>query len=74
MNLELALGVLKEGLKLWNAKEATKYLDKVIKLEAEYYGILSKPEKLRSQLALDKLLREFNSVAKNFVKYRSQIK
>ena len=74
MNLELALGVLKEGLKLWNAKEATKYLDKVIKLEATYYGILEKPERLRSQLALDKCLRELNSIAKNFVKYRSEVK
>jgi len=74
MNLELALGVLKEGLKLWNAKEANKYLDKIIKLEASYYGILEKPERLRSQLALDKLLRDINSVAKNFIKYRTQIK
>jgi hypothetical protein len=74
MNLELALGVLKEGLKLWNSKEGTKYLDKMIKLEAEYYGILEKPERLRSQLALDKLMREFQSIAKNFVKYHSQVK
>ena len=74
MDLALVLGVLKEGLKLWNTKEGTKYLDKMIKLEAEYYGILEKPERLRSQLALDKCLREFNSIAKNFVKYRTENK
>lgn len=73
MDLALALGVLKEGLKLWNTKESTKYIDKVIKLEAQYYGILAKPERLRSQLALDKCLRELNSIAKNFIKYRSPI-
>jgi hypothetical protein len=74
MDLTLALGVLKEGLKLWNAKESNKYLDKVIKLEAQYYGILEKPERLRSQLAADKCLRELNSIAKNFVKYRTENK
>jgi hypothetical protein len=37
MNLNLILGVLKESLKLWNAKEADKYLSEVLKLEKEYY-------------------------------------
>ena len=69
MELGLVLGVLKEGLKLWNSKEGTKYLDRVITLEKEYYEILSKPESVRSQLALDKRMRELNSIAKNFVSY-----
>ena len=41
MDLKLFLGVLKEALKLWSTKEGQKYLDKVIKLEKEYYEDLS---------------------------------
>lgn len=67
MELGLILGVLKEGLKLWNAKEATKYLDRVIKLEKEYYDELSRPENDRSQLYLDKRMLELSSIAKNFI-------
>lgn len=69
MELSLILGVLKEGLKLWNAKEANKYLDQVLKLEKEYYEELSKPESNRSQLFLDKRMRELRNIAENFVKY-----
>lgn len=72
MDLTLILGVLKEGLKLWNAKEANKYVDKVIKLEKEYHEELSKPESIRSQLYLDKRLRELKTIAENFVKYPSK--
>jgi hypothetical protein len=70
MDLSLILGVLKEGLKLWNTKEGTKYLDRVIKLEKQYYEELSKPELERSQLYLDERLRELNRIAENFVSYR----
>jgi hypothetical protein len=72
MKLELILGVLKEGLKLWNAKEGSKYLDRVIKLEKEYYEELSQPEPKRSQFYLDKRMRELNSIAENFIKYRTE--
>lgn len=74
MNLELVLGVLKEGLKLWNTKEATKYLDRVTELEKQYYEELSKPELKRSQLYLDSRMRELNIIAKSFVKYRTENK
>jgi len=69
VDLGLALGVLKEGLKLWNAKEATKYMDKVVKLEKEYYAELSLDEDERSQLTLDKCLLDIATIAKNFVQY-----
>ena len=72
MELGLILGVLKEGLKLWNAKEANKYLDKVIKLEKEYYEELSRPEDERSQLTLDQCLLDISIIAENFVKYARQ--
>lgn len=71
MDLTLILGVLKEGLKLWNAKESVKYLDRVIKLEKEYYEELSLPEDERSQLYLDERLRELGTIAKAFVSYNS---
>lgn len=71
MDLALILGVLKEGLKLWNAKESVKYLDRVIKLEKEYYEELSLPEDERSQLYLDERLRELGTIAKAFVSYNS---
>jgi hypothetical protein len=35
MDLQLALGILREGLKLWASKESTKYLDKIVKLEKD---------------------------------------
>lgn len=69
MDLALILGVLKEGLKLWNVKEASKYLDKVIKLEKEYYEELSRHEDERSQLYLDERMRELKTIAKAFVSY-----
>ena len=69
MELSLVLGVLKEGLKLWNSKESNKYIDKIIKLEGEYYDELRKPEGVRSQLYLDKCLLEITTIAKSFVNY-----
>lgn len=72
MELGLILGVLKEGLKLWNAKEATRYIDKLIKLEKGYYEELSKDEDNRSQLALDTILLDIKNIAENFVKYSSK--
>jgi hypothetical protein len=69
MSLGLLLGVLKEGLKLWNTKESSKYLDKVLKLENEYYEELSRHEDDRSQLFLDERLRELRGIAENFIKY-----
>lgn len=69
MNLSLILGLLKEGLKLWNAKEADKYLNEVLKLEKEYYAELAKSEDDRSQLYLDERLFELRRIAENFIQY-----
>lgn len=69
MDLQLFLGVLKEALKLWATKEGQKYLDKVIKLEKEYYEELSKPEDERSQLYLDERLLELQVISRSFVLY-----
>jgi len=72
MSLTLVLGILKEGLKLWGSKESTKYLDKVVKLEKEYYDEFSKNEDNRSQLYLDERMRDLKSIAENFIKFASK--
>jgi hypothetical protein len=67
MDLNLTLGVLKEGLKLWNAKEATKYLDRVIALEKDYYEELGKPSEDRSDYKLDSILLELRIISQSFI-------
>lgn len=69
MELDLLLGVLKEGLKLWNSKDSTKYLDKVIKLEKEYYEELSKPSSDRSDFKLDSILLQLRILSQSFIQY-----
>lgn len=69
MDLSLYLGILKEGLTLWNNKEATKYLDRVIKLEKEYYEEIAKPSDQQSDLAIDRILLELRIISQSFIKY-----
>lgn len=69
MELSLYLGILKEGLRLWGTKEGQKYLDRVIKLELEYYAELSKPEDGRSQFYLDSKLLELRIISQSFLKH-----
>ena len=69
MDLNLTLGVLKEGLKLWNAKEATKYLDRVIELEKEYYAELEKSSDSRSDYKLDSIMLELRIISQSFVQF-----
>lgn len=69
MELKLILGVLEQALKLWNTKESTKYLDRVLKLKEEYYEELDKDEDSRSQLYLDERLRELRTIAEAFISY-----
>jgi hypothetical protein len=69
MELNLVLGILKEGLKLWNSKEASKYLDKVIRLEKEYYEELQKDSEDRSDFKLDSILLELRVISQSFVQY-----
>jgi hypothetical protein len=69
MDISLLLGVLKEGLRLWNDRQSTKYLDRVISLEKKYYEELSKPSDERSDLELDRCLLEFKIISQSFVQY-----
>lgn len=70
MELGLVLGILKEGLKLSNTLIDRKYLDRVIRLEKEYYEELSRHFDERSDLALDKCLLELQTIAAVFAKYK----
>jgi hypothetical protein len=72
MELDLALGILKEGLTLWNHKESMKYLERVIKLEKEYYEELNKPLDARSDYKLDSIMLELNVISRSFVMYPGQ--
>jgi hypothetical protein len=69
MDLSLTLGLLKEGLKLWNNKEATKYIDRVIKLEKAYHDEMAKPLDDRSDLRIDDILLQLRVISQSFIHY-----
>lgn len=64
---ELLLGVLVEGLKLWNTKEANKYLDEVIELEKEWLDEYNKPRNERSNANLDDIESRLQLIGKHFI-------
>jgi hypothetical protein len=69
MDLSLTLGLLKEGLKLWNNKEATKYIDRVIKLEKAYHDEMAKPLDERSDLRINDVLLQLRVLSQSFIQY-----
>lgn len=64
------LAALVESLKLWNTKEGTKYLDRMIKLDQEWNEIIGKPRAQRSNRELDEIELEVESISKAWVTYR----
>lgn len=66
MTWTLALSLLEQGLKLWNTREARKYLDRVITLKKEWHEEYNRSD--RSQMALDKIERELKIIAETFSK------
>lgn len=64
---ELLLSVLLQGLKLWNSKEANKYLDEVVRLRTEWLEIYSKPRGQRDNEALDMIEMRLELISKTFV-------
>lgn len=69
MDLSLYVGVLKAGLELWSSKEATKYLDRVVKLEKEYNDEMAKHPDDRSDLSIDGILLELRILGQSFSKF-----
>ena len=58
--------VLVQGLKLWNAKESTKYLDEVLKLQKEWLEEYAKPRAKRSNANLDHIEQQLQLISKQF--------
>lgn len=67
MDVKLILGVLEQGLKLWNSKEANKYLDKLIKLRKDWYEEYNKPLDERSDVKLDSIELQLKILCQSFV-------
>ena len=59
--------VLAEGLKLWNSKESTKYLDEVLKLQKEWLKEYEKPFHKRSNADLDHIEQQLHIISRQFV-------
>ena len=65
MEFTLALEILKQGLMLWNSKESTKYLDRLIKLKKKWHEIYnSQPI---DHNALDDIQLELRIIGTSFV-------
>jgi hypothetical protein len=65
--VEVLFGVLMQGLKLWNNKESTKYLDEVIKLQQDYLNEYNKPRGSRNNNDLDNIELRLELLSKNFI-------
>ncbi len=67
MDVKLILGILEQGLKLWNSKEATKYIDKMVKLKKEWYEEYNKPLDQRSDVKLDFIELQLRILCQSFI-------
>jgi len=67
MEVDLVLGVLEQSLKLWNSKEADKYLSKMIKLKKEWYEEYNKPLNDRSDIKLDNIELQLRILCQSFI-------
>lgn len=67
MDIKLILGVLEQGLKLWNSKEADKYLAKMIHLKKEWYEEYDKPISERSDVKLDAIELHLRLLCQSFI-------
>jgi len=63
---KVIIQTLKTGLSLWLHKDQTKYLDKVIKLEKQYYVEDNKPEDRRDFAVLDNIDFELQLISEAF--------
>lgn len=66
--VDLLFSVLLQGLKLWNQKESTKYIDRVLKLRSDWLSEYQKPRNIRSNSNLDEIEQELQLIAKMFTK------
>lgn len=64
--IEAVLKALEAGLTLWNTKEGTKYLDRILNLKKDYHNEMSKPLNKRSDADLDNIIIELRFIADTF--------
>lgn len=64
-NTKVILNILDSALSIWKSKEATKYIDKKIKLEKEFYEEYNKPLEERSDAILDNLNLQLGILCNN---------
>lgn len=64
--IEVLFSVLLQGLKLWNTKESTKYLDEVLQLQKDWMDEYNKPRNLRSNANLDDIELRLQLISKQF--------
>lgn len=57
------LGIIDAALQIWESKEKTKYIDKRMQLEKDYYAEFNKPHETRSSAVLDNLEFELRVLA-----------
>lgn len=67
MDVKLVLSILEQGLKLWNSREANKYIDKMTKLKEEWYEEYNKPLEDRSDMRLDDIELRLRILCQSFV-------
>jgi hypothetical protein len=66
MNLGILFEVLAQGLRLWNEKEASKYLDEVLQLQKDWVREYEKPRNERSNANLDHIEQQLLLIGKLF--------
>lgn len=67
MDIQLILGILEQGLKLWNSKEADKYISKLISLKKDWYEEYNKPISERSDVKLDTIELQLRILCQSFI-------
>lgn len=65
--VELLFGVLLQGLKLWNAKEGSKYIDELYELRKDWINEYEKPRSERSNAKLDDIESRLHLLGKLFI-------
>ena len=60
------IAALATGLKIWNSKEKTKYIDDLHEAEKDYYAELQKPIDQRSDDDLARIKQRVRSINKAF--------
>jgi hypothetical protein len=67
MDWTLIFGVLEQALTIWNSKESSKYLDKMIELKKDWYAEYNKPLDNRSDVKLDNIELQLRILCQSFI-------